>query len=108
VLQSLLEAGGTLAEWAARWGPYTILKDKLPRQPGSLESVYQTLITRLGAAGVDRRDGLRLEWPEQRKWLHLRPSGTEPIFRIIAEGTTAEDARELIGQARAALETRAA
>src|SRR5512134_2584746 len=108
VLQSLLESGQTLAQWVAGWGPYTILKDKLPRQAGSLESVYQTLVTRLGATAVDRRDGLRLDWPEHRKWLHLRPSGTEPIFRIIAEATTPAEARELIGQARAVLESRVA
>lgn len=108
VLQRLLEGGTRLTELVAEWVPYTIVKDKLPRQSGSLDAVYQTLESRLDAAAVDKRDGLRLDWPESRKWLHLRPSGTEPIFRIIAEAPTAEQARELILQARAALETRAA
>jgi phosphomannomutase len=36
-------------------------------------------------------------------WLHLRPSGTEPIFRIIAEAPAAEGARELVAQAKAAM-----
>ena len=52
---------------------------------------------------ADRQDGLRLDWPEERRWLHLRASGTEPILRIIAEGTTEREARELIDQAREAL-----
>jgi phosphomannomutase len=35
--------------------------------------------------------------------VHLRPSGTEPIVRVIAEGPTELDARTLIMQARAPL-----
>jgi phosphomannomutase len=84
------------------------LKDKLPRQSGSLEAVYQVLESRLDASASDRRDGLRLDWPQAKKWLHLRPSGTEPIFRIIAEAPSADQARELIRLARQALENRAA
>ena len=34
------------------------------------------------------------------RWVHLRPSGTEPIVRVIAEGPTEHDARTLIRQAR--------
>ena len=35
---------------------------------------------------ADERDGLRLSW--QDRWLHVRPSGTEPIVRLIAEAPT--------------------
>jgi phosphomannomutase len=103
VLQALLEHGRPLSEAVASWGPYTIVKDKLPRQIGSLDAIYEKLATRLQAPAVDRRDGLRLDWPAERRWLHLRPSGTEPIFRIIAEAPTGKEARELVGQARSAL-----
>jgi phosphomannomutase len=108
VLQRLLESRVSLTELVGAWGPYSIMKDKLPRMSGSLEAVYHALETRLDASAADRRDGLRLEWPEAKKWLHLRPSGTEPIFRIIAEAPTADQARELIRLARQALENRAA
>jgi phosphomannomutase len=108
VLQGLLESGGRLTELVGRWGPYAIMKDKLPRQSGSLEAVYQVLESRLNAPASDRRDGLRLDWPQAKKWLHLRPSGTEPIFRIIAEAPSADQAQELIRLARQALENRAA
>lgn len=103
VLQALLEADSMLSALAGRWGPYVIVKDKLPRQTGPVEAAYGVLETRLGAPEVDRRDGLRLSWPAARKWVHLRPSGTEPIFRIIAEAPTLEGANELVMQARQAL-----
>jgi len=68
------------------------------------EATYQALESRLEAPAVDRQDGLRLAWDEEAKWLHLRPSGTEPILRIIAEAPTAEEARELVALARETLE----
>ena len=39
----------------------------------------------------DDRDGLRLAWPD--RWVHVRPSGTEPIIRFIAEAPTRRRSR---------------
>jgi phosphomannomutase len=52
-------------------------------------------------ARADRSDGLRLSWPERSEWLHVRPSGTEPILRVIAESTVAERAEALAEEAAA-------
>jgi phosphomannomutase len=51
---------------------------------------------------VDTQDGLRLAWPD--RWLHVRPSGTEPIVRVIAEAPTDADARALVAGARTPLD----
>lgn len=103
VLQLLVETGRTLDEHVAAHRGYVIIKDKLPRDAGRLEDAYATLMDRLSAPEVDRQDGLRLSWPAEAKWLHLRPSGTEPILRIMAEAPTEAEARELVARARAAL-----
>ncbi|NJD09990.1 MAG: phosphoglucosamine mutase [Gemmatimonadetes bacterium] len=103
VLQLLLERARPLSALVAEHTPYTIVKDKLPRDAGSLEDAYATLERELGAPLSDRQDGLRLDWPEERRWLHLRASGTEPILRIIAEAPSPEAARELVERARQAL-----
>jgi phosphomannomutase len=103
VLQHMLEEGRPMTDIVASHTPYVIVKDKLPRDAGSLEAAYAALEERLGAPAADRQDGLRLDWPEERRWLHLRASGTEPILRIIAEATTEPAARELVEQARRAL-----
>jgi phosphomannomutase len=44
-------------------------------------------------ARADRRDGLRLDWPDC--WAHVRASNTEPIVRVIAEAGDRERAHEL-------------
>ena len=103
VLQLLLERERSLSEIVAEHAVYTIVKDKLPRDAGSLESAYTTLESSLGAPEADWQDGLRLAWPQERRWLHLRASGTEPILRIIAEAPSEAEARELVEQARRAL-----
>jgi phosphomannomutase len=103
VLQLLLEEGASLQELVARQPSYRIVKDKLPRDAGVLEEAYGKLEAGLGAPRSDRQDGLRLDWPEERRWLHLRPSGTEPILRIIAEAPDERSARDLIEAARRAL-----
>lgn len=47
----------------------------------------------------DRRDGIRVSFADARAWLHVRPSNTEPILRIIAEAPTGSAARRLIEEA---------
>jgi phosphomannomutase len=103
VLQLLLEDGRRLSEIVASHVGYTIVKDKLPRDAGSLDAAFGVLEASLGAPFSDRQDGLRLDWPDERRWLHLRASGTEPILRIIAEAESSDGAHELVEKARAAL-----
>lgn len=76
---------------------YSIVKAKIPRRD-DLEPIYRRLQSRFADATADSRDGLRLAWPG--RWVHLRPSGTEPVIRIIAEAATAEDAEALVGECR--------
>ena len=53
---------------------------------------------------MDETDGLRIEWPAERSWLHVRPSGTEPVVRLIAEAPGGSAARALVDLARRVLE----
>src|SRR6266545_4940603 len=87
----------TVSELVARAPRYTIVKAKAPRGP-RLEQVYDALRKRLSDATVDTQDGLRLAWPD--RWLHVRPSGTEPIIRLIAEAPSRADAERLIAEGR--------
>ena len=101
VLQMLTD-GLTISAFVARYPQYVIVKDKLDRPPGPLDAVYQGLRAEFEGADVDMQDGLRLSWPD--RWVHVRPSGTEPIVRVIAEGRTSDAAYELIARCRAPLD----
>ncbi|MBA3260722.1 MAG: phosphoglucosamine mutase [Gemmatimonadales bacterium] len=76
---------------------YTIVKAKGPRGP-ELQPLYARLRRRFAEAQADERDGLRLSW--QDRWLHVRPSGTEPIVRLIAEAPSQTEAESLVAAAR--------
>ena len=102
VLQLLIEEGRPLSAIVRDHPSYVIVKDKLDRPDASLDTVYAALRKAFPGAEADTQDGLRLAWPD--RWVHVRPSGTEPIVRVIAEAPTAADARELVAQSRVPLD----
>jgi phosphomannomutase len=102
LLQLLVEEGRALSQIVRELPRYVIVKDKLDRPAASLDSVYKALRGAFPGAAADLQDGLRLAWPD--RWVHVRPSGTEPIVRVIAEAPTAEEAGELIRQSRVPLD----
>ena len=76
---------------------YVIVKGKVPRG-AALDRVYDALRSRFPDAGVNTDDGLRLAWSD--RWLHVRPSNTEPIIRLIAEAPTSALAEQLVEEGR--------
>ncbi len=93
ILQYLAVTGQRPSEIVASAPRYQIVKAKSPRG-ANLEALYTALRTRFAGAAEDTRDGLRLSWAD--RWVHVRPSGTEPIIRYIAEAPTEALAKDLI------------
>lgn len=48
------------------------------------------------STGINNTDGLRIEFPDS--WVLIRPSGTEPVIRVIVEATSEARADEFIGE----------
>jgi phosphomannomutase len=101
ILHLLATSGVTIAGLVESSPRYTIVKAKGPRGP-ELEPLYHRLRQRFADAAADDRDGLRLSWAD--RWLHIRPSGTEPIVRLIAEAPTASEAEALVAAGRELLQ----
>ncbi len=99
VLQHLALTGEPLSAMVAGWPRYAIVKAKSPRG-ADLAAKYAALRRHFPDAEVDERDGLRLGWSD--RWLHVRPSGTEPIIRLIAEAPSTAEAEALVAAARSA------
>lgn len=98
LLQLLLEDARPISRMVADAPRYVIIKDRVERSPAELEAVYEGLRSGYPDAEADTQDGLRLAWPD--RWLHVRPSGTEPIVRVIAEAPTRAVAAALVARAR--------
>ena len=93
ILHLLAKSGQTISGLVSAAPRYTIVKAKVPRGK-DLRPVYQALRQRFTDADADQRDGLRLAWAD--RWVHLRPSGTEPIIRFIAEAPDRAQADQLV------------
>ena len=102
LLQLLVEEGRSLSQVAGSLPSYVIVKDKLARPNASLDVVYGALRSAFSDAAADTQDGLRLAWSD--RWVHVRPSGTEPIVRVIAEAPDEAQARELVRRSREPLD----
>lgn len=95
VLQHLVDTGASLSQAAESWPSYSIVKEKLTYPREALPAAYELLVEQAAGAKRDSTDGLHLDWAEQGRWLHVRPSGTEPVIRIIAEARSVAEAREM-------------
>jgi phosphomannomutase len=102
ILHLLASEGKPLSEIVAGYPRYSIVKDKLDRPAVPLDGVYDALEKAFPDATPDTQDGLRLAWAD--RWVHVRPSGTEPIVRVIAEAPDEAGARHMILEARTLLD----
>ena len=101
LLEMLAKRGKPLSDLVAMTPAYAIVKDKADVSQSLLDQIGPTLKEKYKDQKVDAQDGVRIDWPD--RWVHVRPSNTEPIIRIIAEAAEEEDARALVDDVRAAL-----
>jgi phosphomannomutase len=93
ILNLLADTGKRLSELVAELPAYEIVKTKCQLEPDQWKKRISTLLSRWPEARVNQEDGLRLDWDE--RWVHIRPSNTEPVTRIIAEAHTRQEAETL-------------
>ncbi|XHC26322.1 MAG: phosphoglucosamine mutase [Phycisphaerales bacterium] len=107
-LALMTRTGRSLSDLVDDIPAYAIVKRKKPIREGlaaqALDAVRSTLGGR--AAKLDDSDGVRvdLKLPSGGDaWVHVRPSNTEPILRLIAEAPTEAEANELLDEVASAL-----
>jgi phosphomannomutase len=96
-----LAGGATLRELADELPRLAMVKTKLPRPDQPWERTATGLRAAFPEHAADVADGLRLSRDEE--WVHVRPSGTEPVVRVIAEARDERRTLELIERARGVL-----
>ncbi|MCK4593038.1 phosphoglucosamine mutase [bacterium] len=99
ILELLARSGKGILGLTGDLPTYVMLKRKVPLpEERVLQRVYDRLRETYPDAAASELDGLRLDWKD--RWLHLRPSGTEPVVRIFAEAQDTDVARGLIDETR--------
>ncbi len=93
VLDLMARSGRRLSELVDDLPRYAMVKDQYPAGGPAIAGVFDRIAASHPEARADRRDGLRLDWPD--RWAHVRSSNTEPIVRVIAEAADHATARAL-------------
>jgi len=75
---------------------YYISKNKIQLDAGiNVDNILKTLAEKYKNKPLKTIDGLKIEFPATKEWVHLRKSNTEPIIRIYSESQNAEKADAL-------------
>ncbi len=79
-----------------KYPPYSISKNKIELSPSiDVDKILSEVKTRYSHKRVTDIDGVKVDFDEEKMWVHLRKSNTEPIIRIYAEASTEERAAAL-------------
>jgi phosphomannomutase len=93
VLNLLARTGQRLSAIVDAMPRYVMVKKKLELPAAQIAPWLERVRAAAKDARVDTCDGVRIDWPQG--WVHVRPSNTEPIARVIAEASDEATANEL-------------
>jgi phosphomannomutase len=101
VAQAVAASGRSVRELADALPRLHMVKAKLPLPAEPWPRLAARLRTGFKGLRVQTADGLHFSRGDE--WLHVRPSGTEPVVRLIAETPSESRTAALIARAREAL-----
>lgn len=93
----LVRANKPLSKLLSVLPSYQLVKEKVPCPNHLKKQVIDSLRDRTSKYNPETIDGVKI-WFEDGTSLLVRPSGTEPIFRVFAEAKSASAARDLADQ----------
>ncbi|MCS7239183.1 MAG: phosphoglucosamine mutase [Thermoguttaceae bacterium] len=101
ILEAMATENASVRELADQLPRFAMRKLKVSLASADFAEKTERLIRMFPTARVDLSDGLRLAWDD--RWLLCRPSNTEPVVRVIAEGPSDQVVDDLCSQALATL-----
>jgi phosphomannomutase len=94
VMQLMAETGKTVSQLAHEIGGYYMSKDKFTADSSEAERIFNLSRNSFAGARLDTTDGFRFDFEDG--WLHMRPSNTEPVIRLIVEAKDRDTAEKYI------------
>lgn len=95
VLDLLASTKKTISQKVEELPPSFTTKDKISCSPEDAKKIINTLATQ--NSKIDTSDGIKIIFNE-KNWVMVRPSGTEPIIRIYAESESVENLNKLMSE----------
>ncbi len=95
-LSLMAEKNLKVSELRKTFPEYSISKNKIQlNEKINVDSILKAMEQKYAGQPVSTIDGVKIEFPETKEWVHLRKSNTEPIIRIYSESNTLENADKL-------------
>ncbi len=94
MLEIMAFSGEKLSQLIEKLPRYFNIKDKVPCPVNLKSKILKKLESNVKAAKIETTDGLKI-WQKDGSWILVRPSGTEPLYRIFAEADTQEKVEAL-------------
>jgi len=93
MVEILAKTGAKLSELIESLPKYAQVKTKVECPEAKKELALKKLLEHYSNARVDTTDGVKIFF--DKAWVLVRPSGTEPIYRVYAEAESLEKAKKL-------------
>jgi phosphomannomutase/phosphoglucomutase len=93
----MAKTGKKLSKLIEELPEYFIEKDKVECKEELKEQVLEKLISEVKGLNINTVDGVKI-WFEDQRAILIRPSGTEPIYRLYAEAKTEQKAQKLVSE----------
>ncbi|MGO8805818.1 MAG: phosphoglucosamine mutase [Candidatus Bathyarchaeia archaeon] len=103
LLDIMAQTGQTLSELVAEQPQYFIEKGKIECPDDKKEPLLKKIYEQVKGENISTIDGVKI-WFSDSSAILIRPSGTEPVFRLYAEAKNQEKALKLIKDYSAKLE----
>ena len=95
-LSKLAHNGMKVSEYKATLPQYAIAKNRIDLSDKALiDRILDAMKEHYRNEKVNTIDGVKIDFEESRRWVHLRRSNTEPIIRIYSEAPTEAEAQSL-------------
>ncbi len=97
ILDIMAKSGKKLSELLGELPRYFIEKSKIECPEEQKAKALEKLAERLKGLNINTIDGVKI-WFKDKSAILIRPSGTEPIYRLYAEAKTQEKALKLVAE----------
>jgi len=97
ILDIMAKTGKKLSKLLEELPKYFIEKGKVECPEEAKEKALEKLVKQVRSLNINTIDGVKI-WFEDKSDILIRPSGTEPIYRLYAEAKTEEKAIQLVNE----------
>ena len=97
ILDIMAKTGEKLSKLLGELPKYFIEKGKVECPEEIKQKALEKLVKQVRSLNINTIDGVKI-WFEDKRDILIRPSGTEPIYRLYAEAKTEEKAIQLVNE----------